>query len=79
LQHKPGSLADAMNVFKRNSLNMTWIESFPIPTGKQEYMFFVEFEGHHSETKAKKALQQLASRTVKLELLGSYPRSEAVE
>ena len=79
LHHKPGSLADALNVFKRNKMNLTWIESFPIPSGKQEYMFFVEFEGHHSETKVKKALTQLGSRAVKLELLGSYPRSEPVE
>ena len=79
LNHKPGSLADALNVFKRNGLNMTWIESFPMPTGKQEYMFFVEFVGHRSETKAQKAITQLATRTVKLEVLGSYPRSEPVE
>jgi chorismate mutase / prephenate dehydratase len=79
LHHKPGALADALNVFKRNKMNMTWIESFPIPSGKQEYMFFIELEGHKSETKMSKALQQLASRTVKLEVLGSYPKSEPVE
>jgi chorismate mutase/prephenate dehydratase len=79
LHHKPGSLADALNVFKRNRLNLTWIESFPIPTGRQEYMFFIEFEGHASETRVKKVVQQLGTRTVKLELLGSYPRSEPVE
>jgi chorismate mutase/prephenate dehydratase len=79
LAHKPGSLADAMNVFKRNRLNMTWIESFPMPNGKNEYIFFVEFEGHQAETRVKKALAQIGSRTVKMEVLGSYPRSEPVE
>lgn len=78
LHHRPGSLADAMGVFKRNRLNMTWIESFPMPNAKNEYLFFVEFEGHEAETKVKKALTQLGARTVKLEVLGSYPRSEPV-
>jgi chorismate mutase/prephenate dehydratase len=79
LHHKPGSLADAMNVFKRNRLNMTWIESFPMPNAKNEYIFFVEFEGHQAESKVKKALSQLNSRTVKMEVLGSYPKAGAVE
>ena len=42
-------------------------------------MFFVEFEGHQGESKVKKALGQLNSRTVKLEILGSYPKAEPVE
>ena len=29
--HEPGALADAMAIFKRHKLNLTWIESFPIP------------------------------------------------
>ena len=35
VEHRPGALADSMNIFKRNRLNLTWIESFPIarPTG----------------------------------------------
>ena len=31
MEHRPGTLADAMNIFKRNKLNLTWIESFPVP------------------------------------------------
>ena len=31
IAHEPGALADTMAIFKRNRLNMTWIESFPIP------------------------------------------------
>lgn len=79
LHHRPGALADAMNVFKRNRLNMTWIESFPMPGAKSEYIFFVEFEGHQGETRIAKSLQQLRARTVKMDVLGSYPRSEVVE
>ena len=30
LAHRPGSLADALNVFKRQRVNLTWLESFPM-------------------------------------------------
>jgi chorismate mutase/prephenate dehydratase len=78
IPHKPGSLADVMGIFKRGRLNLTWIESFPMRNSKSEYVFFVEFEGHQSETRIKKSLDALARKTTRLEVLGSYPRSEPV-
>src|SRR5262249_17805484 len=47
LPHEPGSLVDALSVFKSNKLNLTWIESFPARGANHpEYVFFVDFEGH---------------------------------
>jgi chorismate mutase/prephenate dehydratase len=77
--HKPGSLADAMAVFKRGKLNMTWIESFPMPNTKNEYLFFVELEGHQGDSKLKSALQALGRKTDRLNVLGSYSRSLPAE
>jgi chorismate mutase/prephenate dehydratase len=77
--HKPGSLADAMAVFKRGKLNMTWIESFPMPNTKNEYLFFVELEGHQGDSKLKSALQALGRKTDRLNVLGSYSRSSPAE
>jgi chorismate mutase/prephenate dehydratase len=79
IPHKPGALADAMAVFKRGRLNLTWIESFPMPGTKNEYLFFVELEGHQGDSKVKSALTALAKKTVKLTVLGSYPRSVAAD
>lgn len=79
IPHKPGALADAMLIFKRGRLNMTWIESFPMPGSKNEYLFFVEIEGHQDDSRLKKALDALRRRTVRLEVLGSYPRADLVE
>jgi chorismate mutase/prephenate dehydratase len=79
IPHKPGSLADALLVFKKNRLNMTWIESFPMPGVKTEYLFFVEFEGHQADSRIGRALDLLRKRCVRLEVLGSYPRKEPVE
>ncbi len=79
IPHKPGALADAMMVFKRNRLNLTWIESFPMSGTKNEYLFFVEFEGHENDLRVKRAMASLAKKTVRLEALGSYRKSEPYE
>ena len=79
LPHQPGALADVMAVFKRNRLNLTWIESFPMPETPNEYLFFVEFQGHPEEMRAKRALTSLAKKTVRIEVLGSYPATQPVD
>ncbi|MGQ9574970.1 MAG: prephenate dehydratase [Thermoguttaceae bacterium] len=73
VEHRPGGLADAIGVFKRHRLNMTWIESFPIPGSKRAYLFFVELEGHETEPRVRRALAALQHRTLRLEVLGSFP------
>jgi len=78
IPHKPGSLADAMLVFKRGRLNLTWIESFPMPGSKNEYLFFVELEGHQTDSRVKRALDALRRKTARLDLLGSYAKAAAV-
>lgn len=75
LHHRPGALADAMLVFKQAALNLTWIESFPIPGTNAEYLFFVEFLGHAQDPAVIAALKQLNQYTLRQELLGAYPRA----
>jgi chorismate mutase/prephenate dehydratase len=79
IEHRPGSLADAMAVFKRNRLNLTWIESFPIARPEGGYLFFVELQGHQNDTRVKRAFAVLSRRTLRFEILGSYPRSEPID
>ncbi len=79
IEHRPGALADAMNVFKRLKLNMTWIESFPIARPEGGYMFFVEVEGHQLETRLRRAIEVLEKRCVKLVVIGSYAKTQPVE
>jgi chorismate mutase/prephenate dehydratase len=78
IAHQPGALADAMAIFKRNRLNMTWIESFPIPGSRGRYLFFVEFEGHQDERPARRAIAALTKNSLRLELLGSYAQSKPI-
>lgn len=79
IPHKPGALADAMAIFKRNRLNLTWIESFPLAGSRNEYLFFAEFEGHESESRARRALDALGRKSLRLNILGSYPISEPAD
>lgn len=74
--HRPGSLADAIAIFKRCRLNLTWIESFPIPQTEGHYLFFVELDGHETDARVKKALAALERKALRLEVLGAYPRSQ---
>lgn len=79
IQHRPGALAEAMAVFKRYKLNMTWIESFPIARPEGGYMFFVELEGHQLDARLKRAIDVLEKRCVKLVVIGSYAKTQPVE
>lgn len=74
--HKPGSLADALEVFKICKVNLTWIESFPLRAPEAGYLFFLDFEGHVTDAKVKRTLKALTAMADRLEVLGSYPRSE---
>lgn len=73
IPHHPGSLVEALGVFKSNKLNLTWIESFPARSPRSEYVFFVDFEGHIEDPKVKRGLAALEAHCEQLTILGSYP------
>lgn len=79
IPHKSGALFDALGVFRPQKLNLTWIESFPLRGPETGYIFFLDCEGHSKEPKVKKALEELERMAVRMEVLGSYPRSEPME
>ena len=79
VHHQPGALADALGIFKRNRLNLTWIESFPIPGSERAYLFFVEMEGHETDPRVRRATAALERKTLRLEILGSCPAAVAGE
>lgn len=76
--HQSGALAKAMQTFSKGKLNLTWIESFPIPGNSNEYLFFIEFEGHRLEKVASSAIAELGKQTLRLDVLGSYPRGKVI-
>ena len=79
VEHRPGALAEAMNIFKRNRLNLTWIESFPVFGTKGVYLFFVEMEGHESDPRVRRAVAALKRKALRLEILGSFRAGPVME
>ena len=75
---KPGALADALASFKQSKINLTWIESFPLRGPESGYIFFIDCEGHAKDAKVKRTLDELSHLAVRMEVLGSYPRSELI-
>jgi chorismate mutase/prephenate dehydratase len=77
-EHKPGGLADALSIPKKQKLNLTWIESFPMPGKERGYIFFVELEGHRDDLRVRRAIQALEKRCTRVVVLGSYATAAAV-
>jgi chorismate mutase/prephenate dehydratase len=77
--HQPGALADAMAIFKRQRLNLTWIESFPVPQARGRYLFFVELQGHAIDLRVRRAIAALEKKALRLTVLGSFAESDMVE
>lgn len=83
LPNQAGALARAIASFEKYGVNMTWIESFPIPNqpgdSDPSYLFFVDIEGHVADPEVQKALDAVRKKCERLDVLGSYPRSETIE
>jgi chorismate mutase / prephenate dehydratase len=70
---QPGLLYQLLDPLARAGVSMTRIESRPMRTGKWEYAFFLDVEGHVKDTKLGKALSEMGHLAGQLKILGSYP------
>ena len=71
--HRHGALAHCLNVLDAHGLNLTKLESRPVPRHPWEYLFYVDFEGSDVEEIASRAIAALAHECPYLKVLGSYP------
>ncbi len=72
IPHESGSLYRALSHFIFNQLNMTNIQSRPIPNRNWEYCFFLDFEGELEDTSVRNALRGLQEETTYFKILGTY-------
>ncbi|CEK10007.1 prephenate dehydratase [Legionella hackeliae] len=73
--HEPGSLIQLLRPFEKYNINMTSIASRPYRHRNWSYLFFIDFEGHQSESPIQAALNELLSSSIMMTLLGSYPQA----
>ena len=68
--HKAGTLFRVLEVFAREGLNLTRIESVPEEPGA--YAFFLDFMGSIQDPQVQKAVEEIKGITTRFKLLGCY-------
>ena len=76
-KNQPGSLTALLQPLADAGIDLTRIESRPAQLINWEYVFFLDFRGHHQDANIAKALAQLQERAAFYKMLGSYPVSSA--
>jgi chorismate mutase / prephenate dehydratase len=71
--HEEGSLLKALSLLHEYKINLSKLESRPIPGMPFQYLFYLDFEGNMSEPRVAEALEKLRSVTTSIKVLGSYP------
>ena len=72
LPHESGTLYNMLSHIIYNGLNMSKIESRPIPGKTWEYRFFVDFAGNLTDSAVKNALRGIEAEANCLQVLGNY-------
>lgn len=72
LPHVSGSLYRILSHFLYNDLNMTQIESRPIPGRNWEYRFFVDVEGNLDDAAVQNALRGVKEESAFMRVLGNF-------
>lgn len=70
--HRSGALYSILSHLIYNNINMSKIESRPIPGRNWEYRFFVDFEGNLNDSGVKNALRGITEEAVNMKILGNY-------
>tara|TARA_R110002033_G_scaffold13460_1_gene40123 strand:+ start:122 stop:2068 length:1947 start_codon:yes stop_codon:yes gene_type:complete len=70
---KPGALVEALLVLKAHNLNMSKLESRPIPGTPWEEMFYLDIDGNLATTEVQQAIKELERLTRFIKVLGCYP------
>ncbi len=71
--HQPGALHRAIEPFARHRIDLLQLVSRPIPQSNWRYRFDAVLDGHPLDPVVRDALADVAARTRRLRVFGSYP------
>jgi prephenate dehydratase len=71
-RHHHGALAECLNLLADYGLNLSKLESRPVPRRPWEYLFYVDVEGNLQTDDAALAIAELRRRCPYLRVLGTY-------
>ena len=69
----PGALWKSLSIFAIRDINLKKLESRPSKKRVWNYVFYVDFEGHHADPPCAQALTHLREISHYVKVLGSYP------
>jgi chorismate mutase/prephenate dehydratase len=69
-----GALLRVLEIFDRNEINLSRIESRPSRQRAWDYVFVADLEGHRKDENVAAALRELSEKCPMFRSLGSYPR-----
>ena len=76
LDHRPGTLLEALGVLQKAQVNLTRIESRPVPGRPWEYIFFIDL-GFEDREAVERALERLREVCREVQVLGVYRAANA--
>jgi chorismate mutase/prephenate dehydratase len=71
--HREGALAHCLNLLAEHGVNLSKLESRPVPRRPWEYQFYVDIEGSVASENVALAIAELRRECPYLRVLGSYP------
>ena len=78
VDHRPGTLYNALAAFANNGIDLTKIESRPQLGKPWEYVFFIDVIGHRKDKELSLALNVLRENSRSIKILGSYPQARKI-
>lgn len=75
-KHYPGALVNCLQRLSKNNINLTKLESRPIPENPWEYVFYADFIGGIDDENVKLALNEMEASSIFIKILGSYPKGK---
>ena len=71
--NRPGAMHDLLVPLKKHGVSMTRLESRPARTGQWDYYFYIDLDGHPTQTHVADALAELREICAFFKILGAYP------